>query len=567
MEKKTENIERYCQLLSGAAIIAGVVALLAVGILMTNYVTGLIVEPAREENITSLKGIIVNQPNNEQLIELLRQKDLDFRQGKFDRIDLSQKAGYLLLASIVVMLASLKLSGNIKKQLPMPFAQPDVSVEQTKNAMFARRMIFALAAVFTVAAGIAIFRPGIDIEQAKPAGPAYASMEEVYRNWPSFRGPTGDGVSAFSNIPTEFDVQSGKAVLWKSPVPVSGYSSPIVWGDKVFLTGGDEKKREILCYDAANGNMLWQKELAVYGPNVEIDVMEDTGYAASTPVTDGQRVYAIFANGHIGAFDFNGNKVWTENLGVPDSMYSYASSLAIYQDTLIVQYDQASAEDGKSKLIGINGATGKFKWQTPREVPNSWTSPVVVKIGESYQVVTVADPYVIGYDAEDGSEIWKVECVGGDVAPLPILAGGVVYAIEPDSDIFAVAPVKKGDDTKAEVLWSLDEGVGDIASPACDGKRLYLLSGSDLTCIGIESKKVLWEKDLDQMYTASPSIVGDKVYLVSGKGAVTVLLAGDEFKQIAVSQLGENCYASPAFTDGRMFIRSEKNLFCIGQKE
>ena len=566
--KNDNSTERYCQLLTGAAIAAAVVALLAVGVLMTNYVKGLIVEPGREENITSLKEIIVNQPNNEQLISHLRQKDLEFRRDRFIRVDMSRMAGYLLLAAMVVMVACIKLAGNIKKQSPMPAAQGDISVEQTKKAVLARRFLFALAAVLAVAAGVAIFRPGIDLEQAEPTGPAYASMEEVYRNWPSFRGPAGDGVSAYVNIPIKFDVQSGEAVLWKSPVPVFGYSSPVVWGDKVFLIGGDPNGMEVMCYDAANGEMLWREEVLVYGADAEFEPTEDTGYASSSPVIDGQRVYAIFANGQIGAFDFQGNKVWAQNLGVPDSMYGYASSLAIYQDTVIVQYDQAQAEDGKSKLFGINGTTGKIKWQTPRPVPNSWTSPVVAKIGESYQIVTVANPFVIGYDAEEGSEIWRVECVSGDdVAPSPILAGGLVYAIEPNSEIFAITPVEPGSETKAQVVWSVDEGAGDIASPAYDGKRLYLLSGSYLTCIGIESKKVLYEQDLDEMFMASPSIVGDKVYLVSEKGKVFVLLAGDEFKQVTVSDLGEGCYASPAFVDGRMFIRGEKNLFCIGEKK
>ena len=567
MEKKTENIERYCQLLTGAAIVAGVVALLAVGVLMTNYVTGLIVEPGREENITSLKEIIVNQPNNDPLITHLHEKDLEFRRGRFDRIDMSRRAGYLLLAAMVVMIGCIKFSGTIKKQSPMPEGQPDVSAEQIKNAILARRVLFGLAAVFAVAAGFAILRPGIDLEQAEPVGPAYATMEEVNKNWPAFRGPAGDGVSAFANIPMEFDVESGEAILWKSEIPVVGNSSPIVWGDKVFLTGGDEEKREVLCYDAASGDLLWRSEVTVFGAAIELDVMEDTGYAASSPVTDGQRVYAIFVNGHIAAFDFQGNKVWAQGLGVPENMYGYASSLAIYQDTVIVQYDQAMAEDGKSQLIGIDGATGRIKWQMNREVPNSWTSPVVVKIGESYQILTVADPFVIAYDAEDGSEIWSVECLSGDVAPSPIVAGGVVYVVEPDSEIFGITPVEPGSETKAEVIWSVDEGAGDIASPAYDGKRIYLLSGSYLTCIEIEGKKVLWEQDMDEMYLASPSIVGDKVYLVSDKGTFTVLQAGDEFKQVASSKLGEGSYASPAFVDGRMFIRGEKNLFCIGQKE
>jgi len=411
-----------------------------------------------------------------------------------------------------------------------------------------------------------VISPTVDPEIVESASPAYPAIEEFYKNYPSFRGPAGNGISEFTNIPVDFNIETNKNILWKSSADVVGNSSPVVWGDRVFITGGDEEKREVVCYDAANGNMLWRSELVVFGPPAEIEAMEDTGYASSTPATDGQRVYAIFANGQVGAFDFDGGKVWAQNLGVPDSMYGYASSLAIYQDTVIVQYDQAQAEDAKSVLIGIDAASGKIKWRTPRDVPNSWTSPVVARVGESFQVITVADPFVIAYDPENGSEIWRLKCVAGDVAPSPVVSNGVVYAVEPYSDIFAIEAPEKNSSAQPKLLWSFDEGVGDIASPVCDGSRLYLIDSSQLTCMSIETQKTLYSQDLDDMVMASPAIAGDRVYILTDKGKLTVIETGDTFTKIAESQLNESCYATPAFTDGKMFIRTDKNLYCISSK-
>ena len=549
------------QLLMVIAIAAGVVAIFAAGVLAVNYVKSVVVEPEREDNIASIKKIVADQPNNAQLIEHLQQKDLGFREGYFARQDMSKKAGYILLVSIVILVGAMKIGWPRQKTLPSD--QGDLSAEQVESAASARRMVVVISIVLLAAAVASILSPKIDLEQAEPAGPEFATMEEVYQNWPSFRGPAGDGVSAFTNVPIKFDVESGENILWKSPVSIFGNSSPVVWGDKVFLTGGDENTRAVMCYDAVKGGLLWKSEVKVFGVPEEIDIMEDTGYAACTPVTDGQRVYAIFATGEIVAFDFEGEKVWSQNLGLPESAYGYASSLAIYEDIVIVQYDQGY-EDDKSRLIGIKGATGQIAWETKRNVPNSWTSPIVAKIGDSFQIVTVADPFVIGYDPKDGSELWRVECVGGDVAPSPIVVGGLVYAIEPDSAIFAIKPVAKGVEGKAEVLWELDEGAGDIASPVCDGKRIYLLSGGYLTCVDIDTKEVVWDTDVGGMVLASPSVVGNMIYIMVEDGKMLVLQNGDEYKEVAVSELGEHCYASPAFTDGRIFIRGEKNIYCIG---
>ena len=547
-------------------IAAGVVALFAAGVLAVNYVKAVLVEPDRQANIFELKKIIADQPNNDALIELLRQKDLEFRQGYFIRQRMSRKAAVILCVAVAALIGAMKF-GRPRRSYHPSKERGDISQQQLTDAMLARRLIVS-AAVVLAAVSVGVVMRNADFGNTETGKPkqetkAYPDMEEIYRNWPAFRGPAGNGVSAFDNVPVRFDIESGDNVVWKSEVPKFGNSSPIVWDNRVFVTGGDNESKEVICYDAADGNLLWRKEVIVTGAPEAIEVMEDTGYAASTPVTDGRRVYAIFATGETAAFDFQGNKVWTQFLGFPETAYGYASSLAIYEGTVIVQFDQGY-EPGVSKLIGMEGATGRIVWQTQRNVPNSWTSPIVAKVADGYQVITVADPFVTGYDPADGSEIWSVEAVAGDVAPLPIVVNNVVYAVEPDYAVIAIKPAAKAGGGAAEVLWTVQEGAGDISSPASDGKRIYIASGKNLTCIGIESRQVLWENKFEDMVIASPSIVGDKVYIVDNSGTVIVFEAGGKYVKLEESRLGEKCYASPAFADGRIYLRGEKNLYCIG---
>jgi len=309
--------------------------------------------------------------------------------------------------------------------------------------------------------------------------------------------------------------------------------------------------------------------------------MEDTGFASPTAVTDGRRVYAIFATGDIGSFDFNGKSIWTRSLGIPDSAYGYASSLAMYRNLVLIQYDQGGAEDEKSKLIALDGFSGKTVWETKRPVPNSWSSPIVIKIGSQFQLITCGDPWVIAYELTNGTELWRAKCLYGDIAPSPIYANlvrdptekvsnganGLVFAIEPYSKFVAIRPDGQGDVTETHIVWSIEEGTPDICSPVSNGELIFLLASEGLlSCYKVADGTKLWEQDLRENFYASPSLVGDKLYLLTGKGVMFIVQAGLEYKELTRCELGEDCHASPAFADGRIYIRGLENLYCIGKK-
>jgi outer membrane protein assembly factor BamB len=400
------------------------------------------------------------------------------------------------------------------------------------------------------------------------AGPSYPSFEEYSRNWPAFRGSEGLGVVVDANIPDDWDGKSGKRIRWKNKVPLHGNNSPVVWEDRVFLSGGNEKELKVFCYDGDSGDLLWTGDVPsrhLKNEEEPFEVMEDTGFAAPTVVTDGRRVYAIFVTGDIGAFDFNGKRIWTKSFGIPDSSYGYASSLAMYQNLVLIQLDQGGPDDGISRMIALDGLTGQTVWETKRPVPNSWASPVVTKMGEQFQLLTCSDPWVISYDPSDGKELWRVNCLYGDVAPSPIYANGLVFVIEPDAKLVAIRADGKGDVTKTHIAWENDEWGPNICSPVSDGERIFMLASEGLIAGYKNSDGTkLYEHDLRENFLASPTLVNDKLYLLTEKGVMFIVQAGTEYKELKKCELGEKCFASPAFVNGRIYIRALENLYCIG---
>jgi len=190
----------------------------------------------------------------------------------------------------------------------------------------------------------------------------------------------------------------------------------------------------------------------------------------------------------------------------------------------------------------------------------------VAQVAGQPQLITVADPFVVSYDPATGKEIWRAECVGGDLAPSPICAGGMVFAIQPYSQMVAIKPTGQGDVTKTHVAWKAEDGIPDICSPVSNGTYVYLLDSEGLlTCYNVADGKKVYEHEMKEQCRASPSIVGDKLYVLDLKGFMHVAQVGPEYKDLSKCELGEECFASPAFVDGRIYIRGVKNLYCIGQ--
>ena len=399
--------------------------------------------------------------------------------------------------------------------------------------------------------------------QANPPSP-----EEMAQNWPRFRGPQGAGIAASAGAPMAWDVATGEKIVWKSPLPLPGNNSPIVWNDRLFLTGATEAQRVVYCFDTQTGDVVWQSELPAPQKNVPPPkVSEETGYAAPTAATDGRRVYVTFASGDVAAFDFDGNRIWHEALGTPKNIYGFATSLTTYQNLLIVQFDQGSAKDDLSSLIAFDAASGEIAWRTPRKVPNSWPSPIVIEHENNPRIITAADPWVIAYNPESGAEIWRAKCLRQDVGPSPIYVDGTIFVANEFPALSAIRAGGEGDVTETHIIWKAEYGLPDTCSPVAVGPLvLVLASFGTLTCYdGAEGGEPLWEMDFDDNFRSSPTAVGENVYLFGEEGRSWVVRVGRDGGQIlAEGDLGEPCVTSPAVLGGRIYVRGKEHLYCIG---
>lgn len=393
--------------------------------------------------------------------------------------------------------------------------------------------------------------------------------EEYRGNWPRFRGPDGGGISTHGEAPLTFDVKSGANIAWSVAVPAAGFSSPVVWGGRVFLSGGDEAKREVMCFDVPTGKLLWQSIVpkTAGSPDEPPEVPDQCGMAAGTVATDGLRVYAMFSNGDLAAFNFDGTVAWSKFLGTPKNQYGHATSLLTWQDRVIVQFDQGEADDKLSKLTAFDGATGAVVWQQPRAVGASWATPITFDAAGKSQLITLAVPWVISYSPKDGAELWRADCLDGEVTPSPVFAGGTLFIVSPSNKLQPIRPDGQGDVTKTHLGWMAEDGIPDVTSPVSNGELIFVINSAGMaTCYDAKDGKKQWEHDFDEACNASPSIAGNKLVLITNSGTLITVDAAREFKELARSPLGEKVFASPAFAQGRIFVRGMKHLICIGAK-
>jgi outer membrane protein assembly factor BamB len=392
--------------------------------------------------------------------------------------------------------------------------------------------------------------------------------------WPRFRGPGGLGLA-----PTQQPLLpgiDGAEILWKTRLPLPGKNSPVGWGNTIFLAGATETQRAVMAVEASTGNLLWQVEIPPVpgSPTEDPQVLGDTGYAAATGCTDGERYFAIYANGDIAAVDFTGRIVWTRALGLPGNQYGLAASLLMAGGQVVVPFDQTYSEDEppqpRSRLLGLDPATGETRWQVRRDVPDSWTTPIVAATPTGPQLITAANPWVIAYHPADGEEIWRAKLLVGDVAPSPVYADGTVYMTMEGAGLFAIRTDGVGDVTDTHVAWtSTDHSYPDIISPLATRQYVLLLSSYGLLqCFDATTGERMWMHDYGQSFYASPLLLADgQVLLVSARGEMFVVKLGDAYEQLATAKLGEGVSATPLPGGEHIFIRGERHLFCIGRPE
>ncbi|MFT5106152.1 MAG: outer membrane protein assembly factor BamB [Pseudoalteromonas tetraodonis] len=387
-------------------------------------------------------------------------------------------------------------------------------------------------------------------------------------NWNQFRGPLGTGHSADKNVPVKWDKSS---IIWKCELLGEGQSSPVNWGDKLFLTSSskDGATRHVVCVDRNKGAILWRKQVAVAKPETPHRM---NSFATSSCAITSDRVLAFFGPGGLHCYDHDGNIQWSETLGDFPGPWGVAASPIIVGDLVIQNCDTA----GPSKLVAFDIGSGKERWSSERvEKPKGgWSTPILIKHEAKQELVLNGEFGVRSYDPKTGKELWFCKGFNGRGTPVPDFANGLVYVVNgKPGDCYAVTPGGSGDVTESKMKFHAKRRGGrDLASPVAVGDYLFVTSMSGVgTLYDSKSGDPIWEERLDGDFAASPMVANGLIYLQTVSGGETLVIKpGKELEIVSRNSLGtdkqELFRATLAPIEGQLFTRSASVLYCIGGK-
>lgn len=427
-------------------------------------------------------------------------------------------------------------------------------------------------------------------------------------HWPQWRGPAFNGTAPSGSAPTTWS--ETEHMRWKFPIPGLGTSTPIVWGDQVFILttietakaaaapapppeaapaaaapaegrprrggGGRSEKPTtpvqfvILSIDRKTGKALWQKTAREQVPHEGHH--RDHGFASGSPVTDGEHVYAYFGSFGLFCYDMKGNLVWEKDLGDMQTRNSFGegSSPALHGDTLVVNWDH----EGEDFVVALDKRTGKERWRQMRDEPTTWSTPLIVEHGGKAQVVVCATNNIRSYDLATGAPVWECGGMTGNVVPTPVSEAGMLYAISGfrGAALLAIKLGRTGDLTGTDaIVWQHGKGTPYVPSPLLTGGRLWFYSGNNgvLSCFDAATGKTLFEAErigeLAGGVYASPVAADGRIYLLGRDGKTVVLKQSDKIEVLATNQLADRFDASPAIVGKDLFLRGHQSLYCIGE--
>lgn len=580
--------------------------------LVTNYFQIKDVTPLQTEVVESLKQLNDSGVDVPGLQDQIRQLDLLARKAYFVRMDHLEAGLYILLGMFLVFILSLRYYFKDLKEIPTMEIDP---VDDWLIKTNARRYVLGGASALAVVAVVfaLLSMPGLKKTEGQeaeteseltaeatesassssdessasvetnevtegetlaaapeaetPAAPnekeeaAPATVQAPANNvsYQGFRGNNSNGYSTAKNVPTKWNLADGSNILWKQPVPKSGHNSPVIVGNNVFFSGADDQARELYCYDLNTGEKRWTVSASGIpgSPKTMPKTSHGTGLAASTVVADGGHVCAIFATGDMICADTNGKLLWSKNVGVPDNHYGYASSLLLFRDMVIVQYDNQA----NPRVFALDLATGAEKWSKSRPEKITWSSPIIATVNNQPQLVLMGNPAITAYNPMNGEQLWRVECLTGEVGSSPCSANGVVFGASEYSKLIAI----NGAD--GSVLWESTDYLPEVSSPVATKDNLYLATSYGVVAaFDAKTGELRKEHDLGVEFYSSPVIVGGKMYLFSNSGKMHIFSADNEFQLLDSFETGETTMSTPAFTDGKIVVRTESSIYCVAAK-
>ncbi len=575
--------------------------------LITNYFQVRGTTPLQTEVIETLKQLNESNSDNVQLQEQIRQLDLLARKAYFIQADHLKTGVYILLTMLGIFVVCLRFyyagSMNIPEKEIDPIDDWMIKSKSRKYITWGTVGLAAAALGFvflstpfmqtakedapqeevlladseatventeTIAAESTVTEEPATTTTTVVASEAQATAEtkapatteaapqpvvsKVTHN--AFRGNNSNGISSAKNVPTSWDLAAGTNIAWKKEIPKKGYNSPVINGNNIFFTGADDDARVLYCYDLTTGEQRWSLAATQIpgSPSQMPKVTEDTGLASSSVATNGKQVCAVFATGDVICADMEGKHLWAKNLGVPDNHYGFASSLLIYGNTLFVQYDNNT----DPRLFALDVTNGNQRWVKNRPTKSCWSSPSIAIVNQKPQLILMGNPGITAYDPTSGNQLWNVDCMGGEVCSCPCSFDGVVYGANEYAKLVAINGVD------GTVKWESSDYLPEVSSPVATSKHLYVATSYGVlaaydTTTGALSK----EHELNVEFYSSPIIAEGKLYLFSNSGKMHVFSTDDEFKLLNSFETGERTFATPAFTDGKIVVRTENSIYCV----
>ena len=397
--------------------------------------------------------------------------------------------------------------------------------------------------------------------------------------WPGWRGPRGDGTCIEQEVPTnspsQADVATAKSAwdpagaIWKAEIPGQGHASPIVWGDRVCTATAlpATQERVLLCLDRASGKILW-RQTVVQGPLEKIN--KENSHASGTPATDGERVFVAFRVGDdivVAAHDLaSGKQLWLVRPGTHTGEWGFSNEPVLFKDKVILDGDSK----GDSFLVALSRHDGKTRWRVNRSHQGiSYSAPLIREMAGRTQLIQCGDRCVASFDPETGKQLWTVDGPSQEFVATPVYSenAGLVFVSSswPKQILLAIRPDGSGDVTGTHVVWRDSKGAPYVPSLIVAGDFLLSVNNAGVAfCYEAATGKVLWQEKLGRHH-ASPVLMGGLVFFINDNGEVNVIKPGPDFERIAKYELAEQCYASPAISNGQVFLRGFKHLFCIGR--
>ncbi len=389
------------------------------------------------------------------------------------------------------------------------------------------------------------------------------------QEWARFRGPNGTGISPAKTIPTAW---TEKDYNWKISLPGAGHSSPVLWGDRIFLTSADDTAGQflVLCVSATDGQVLWQKGF----PFTRFPKHEYNSFASCSPAADAHRVYACWSvpeHYTLAAFEHDGRKVWTKDLGPFTSQHGSGTSPIVYQDKVML----ANEQDGTSFLVAVDAATGTVRWQTPRKTTQTvYSTPFVYqpKDGQATLIFSSQSHGISAIDPDNGKALWELaDAFNKRTVSSPILAAGLIIGSCGSGGggnyVVAVRPGDPATKKKPELAYSIRRSAPYVPTSICVGDLLFLWGdGGIVTCVQAASGDIKWQERVEGTFFGSPVWIDGRLFCASSRGEVVVVQASDHFRLLARNPLGELTHSTPAVAGGRLYFHTSKHLISIGGK-